>query len=123
MTYAPRIASFVLVVQLEGWHILRYFTCENDEYFMEIFQFIFSALGRQHAWQFTKENWKEFHDRYQGGFLLSRLVKVSMEDKLLKNEFFLPLASLFILVCLAFVQPFTIATISFSVYNRKFCQS
>ena len=121
MTYAPRIASFVLVVQLEGWHILRYFTCENDEYFMEIFQFIFSALGRQHAWQFTKENWKEFHDRYQGGFLLSRLVKVSMEDKLLKRVFLTSCVAFH--SCMFGVRSTIHNTISFLVYNRKFCQS
>ena len=30
-----------------------------------------------------KNNWKEFHDRYQGGFLLSRLVKVKITLKVL----------------------------------------
>lgn len=33
-------------------------------------------MGRRLTWQFTKDNWEELHKRYQGGFLLSRLIKV-----------------------------------------------
>ncbi|XP_028392975.1 puromycin-sensitive aminopeptidase-like [Dendronephthya gigantea] len=39
-----------------------------------------SVQGREKAWKFTKDNWKEFHDRYKGAFLLSRLVKVTTEN-------------------------------------------
>lgn len=35
-----------------------------------------SVKGRELAWQFTKDNWDTLHNRYEGGFLLSRLVKV-----------------------------------------------
>lgn len=38
----------------------------------------FSVTGRELAWTFVKENWTDLHDRYEGGFLLSRLVKVSI---------------------------------------------
>lgn len=36
-----------------------------------------SVVGRDLAWQFLKENFKVLNDRYEGGFLLSRLVKVN----------------------------------------------
>lgn len=36
-----------------------------------------SIKGREMAWQFLKDNWTKLHDRYEGGFLLSRLVKVN----------------------------------------------
>ncbi|XP_012260332.2 puromycin-sensitive aminopeptidase isoform X1 [Athalia rosae] len=36
--------------------------------------------GRILAWQFFKDNWKVLMDRYEGGFLLSRLVKFTTED-------------------------------------------
>lgn len=39
-----------------------------------------SVMGREMVWQFVKDNWAEFHQRYQGGFLLARLVKFSTED-------------------------------------------
>ena len=32
--------------------------------------------GRAMAWKFVQENWDELHNRYEGGFLLSRLIKV-----------------------------------------------
>ena len=51
---------------------------------------IFSVVGRDHAWQFLKDNWKEFHDRYKGGFLLSRLVKVTYQLTLQSLHSFLP---------------------------------
>lgn len=35
--------------------------------------------GRDLAWSFFKDNWKVLLDRYQGGFLLARLVKASTE--------------------------------------------
>ena len=35
-----------------------------------------SVLGREMAWKFVKDNWKKLYERYEGGFLLSRLVKV-----------------------------------------------
>lgn len=33
--------------------------------------------GRELAWQFLQDRWSEFIDRYQGGFLLTRLVKIT----------------------------------------------
>ncbi|CAH0398786.1 unnamed protein product [Chilo suppressalis] len=39
-----------------------------------------SKNGRDLAWQFFKDHWKEFMERYQGGFLLSRLVKSTTEN-------------------------------------------
>lgn len=36
--------------------------------------------GRELAWNFFKENWQELMDRYQGGFLLARLVKFTTEN-------------------------------------------
>ncbi|CAH2301804.1 puromycin-sensitive aminopeptidase [Pelobates cultripes] len=38
-----------------------------------------SKTGRKSAWEFVKENWEELFNRYQGGFLISRLIKVSVE--------------------------------------------
>ena len=35
-----------------------------------------SAEGRELAWKFVRDNWKLLHERFSGGFLLSRLVKV-----------------------------------------------
>lgn len=39
-----------------------------------------SRNGRDLAWQFFKDHWQQFMDRYQGGFLLSRLVKSTTEN-------------------------------------------
>ncbi|CAB3259962.1 unnamed protein product [Arctia plantaginis] len=36
--------------------------------------------GRDLAWQFFKDHWQQFMDRYQGGFLLARLVKSTTEN-------------------------------------------
>ncbi|XP_069697519.1 puromycin-sensitive aminopeptidase isoform X2 [Periplaneta americana] len=36
--------------------------------------------GRELAWSFFKENWQELMNRYQGGFLLARLVKYTTEN-------------------------------------------
>ncbi|CAI9616950.1 unnamed protein product [Staurois parvus] len=38
-----------------------------------------SKQGRKAAWTFVKENWEELHNRYQGGFLISRLIKLSVD--------------------------------------------
>ena len=35
-----------------------------------------SVKGREMAWKFVQENWDELYNRYEGGFLLSRLIKV-----------------------------------------------
>ena len=35
-----------------------------------------SKQGRKAAWKFVKDNREELHNRYQGGFLISRLIKV-----------------------------------------------
>ena len=34
-----------------------------------------AVQGRESAWQFVKDQWSNLHERYQGGFLLARLVK------------------------------------------------
>ena len=36
-----------------------------------------SAKGRDLAWKFVQDRWADFSDRYTGGFLMARLVKVS----------------------------------------------
>ncbi|XP_014604170.1 PREDICTED: puromycin-sensitive aminopeptidase isoform X1 [Polistes canadensis] len=36
--------------------------------------------GRVIAWEFFKEHWKTLLDRYEGGFLLARLIKVTTEN-------------------------------------------
>ncbi|XP_061840322.1 puromycin-sensitive aminopeptidase isoform X1 [Nerophis lumbriciformis] len=38
-----------------------------------------SKQGRKAAWKFVKDNWEELHNRYQGGFLLSRLIKLTLD--------------------------------------------
>uniref|UniRef100_A0A3B3S1X4 Aminopeptidase n=1 Tax=Paramormyrops kingsleyae TaxID=1676925 RepID=A0A3B3S1X4_9TELE len=38
-----------------------------------------SKHGRKAAWKFVKDNWDELHNRYQGGFLISRLIKLSVD--------------------------------------------
>ncbi|XP_063815723.1 puromycin-sensitive aminopeptidase [Pseudophryne corroboree] len=38
-----------------------------------------SKQGRKSAWNFVKENWEELYNRYQGGFLISRLIKLSVD--------------------------------------------
>uniref|UniRef100_A0A250YLM6 Aminopeptidase n=1 Tax=Castor canadensis TaxID=51338 RepID=A0A250YLM6_CASCN len=38
-----------------------------------------SKHGRKAAWKFIKDNWEELYNRYQGGFLISRLIKLSVE--------------------------------------------
>uniref|UniRef100_A0A8C5A8V0 Aminopeptidase n=1 Tax=Gadus morhua TaxID=8049 RepID=A0A8C5A8V0_GADMO len=38
-----------------------------------------SKQGRKAAWKFVKDNWEELHNRYQGGFLISRLIKLSVD--------------------------------------------
>ncbi|XP_071496767.1 puromycin-sensitive aminopeptidase-like [Diadema antillarum] len=35
--------------------------------------------GREQAWEFLQEKWSELHERYSGGFLLSRLVQSCTE--------------------------------------------
>ena len=39
-----------------------------------------SIAGRDAAWKFLQDNWKELHTRYEGGFLLARLVKFTTEN-------------------------------------------
>ncbi|XP_005990128.1 puromycin-sensitive aminopeptidase [Latimeria chalumnae] len=38
-----------------------------------------SANGRRAAWKFVKDNWEELFNRYQGGFLISRLIKLTVD--------------------------------------------
>lgn len=40
-----------------------------------------SKQGRKAAWKFVKDNWEELYNRYQGGFLISRLIKVGTPGK------------------------------------------
>jgi puromycin-sensitive aminopeptidase len=39
-----------------------------------------SVEGRELAWKFVRDNWKELHERFTGGFLLARLVKSTTEN-------------------------------------------
>lgn len=39
-----------------------------------------SKIGRELAWDFLRNHWQEFHERYEGGFLLTRLVKYTTEN-------------------------------------------
>ncbi|XP_048758250.1 puromycin-sensitive aminopeptidase-like isoform X2 [Ostrea edulis] len=39
-----------------------------------------TVQGRELCWQFLQDRWTDLHDRYKGGFLLSRLVEVSTEN-------------------------------------------
>ncbi|XP_032890815.1 puromycin-sensitive aminopeptidase isoform X1 [Amblyraja radiata] len=38
-----------------------------------------SLMGRKAAWKFLKDNWEELYNRYQGGFLISRLIKLTVD--------------------------------------------
>ncbi|XP_062591652.1 puromycin-sensitive aminopeptidase-like [Saccostrea cucullata] len=39
-----------------------------------------TVQGREICWQFVQDKWSELHERYKGGFLLSRLVELSTEN-------------------------------------------
>lgn len=39
-----------------------------------------SVAGREMAWQFVQDNWKTIINRYEGGFLLPRLIKETTEN-------------------------------------------
>nr|APA21554.1 puromycin-sensitive aminopeptidase [Haliotis discus hannai] len=39
-----------------------------------------TVQGRELCWQFVQDKWTELHERYKGGFLLSRLVEVSTDN-------------------------------------------
>lgn len=45
-----------------------------------------SKQGRKAAWKFVKDNWEELHNRYQGGFLISRLIKVKQVQHTSRDE-------------------------------------
>ncbi|XP_066915619.1 puromycin-sensitive aminopeptidase-like [Clytia hemisphaerica] len=45
-----------------------------------------SLLGRRMTWRTVKDNWEELYGRYQGGFLLSRLIKISTENFVTQEE-------------------------------------
>ena len=34
-------------------------------------------MGRELAWQFVQDNWDELYNRYAGGLLFPRLIKVT----------------------------------------------
>ncbi|XP_034043789.1 puromycin-sensitive aminopeptidase isoform X2 [Thalassophryne amazonica] len=38
-----------------------------------------SKQGRKAAWKFVRDNWEMLYNRYQGGFLISRLIKVTVD--------------------------------------------
>ena len=39
--------------------------------------FLFSSrLGRQLTWQYLRDNWDTYKTRFQGSFLLSRVIEV-----------------------------------------------
>ncbi|CAH1397947.1 unnamed protein product [Nezara viridula] len=49
----------------------------------KVFVIISVALdkgGRELAWEFLKQNWTDLHSRYEGGFLMARLVKNTVEN-------------------------------------------
>jgi len=52
----------------------------QDSIFIIISVSVMSITGRDLAWNFFKDNWKLFHDRYQGGPLVKRLVKDLVEN-------------------------------------------
>ena len=37
-----------------------------------------SVVGRELAWKFVQDKWSDLHGRYRGGFLLARLIKVTV---------------------------------------------
>ena len=37
-----------------------------------------SVKGRERAWQFVQDKWDDLQKRYQGQFLMARLVKVGL---------------------------------------------
>lgn len=39
-----------------------------------------TRTGREMAWEFLQQHWQELFDRYEGGFLLTRLVKYCTEN-------------------------------------------
>ena len=39
-----------------------------------------NSMGRDMTWDYFKDNWKMLSDQYEGGFLLSRLVKYTTEN-------------------------------------------
>ena len=45
--------------------------------FYFVFVFGFSLVGRELAWQFVQDNWEELYNRYAGGLLFPRLIKVT----------------------------------------------
>ena len=48
-----------------------------DDFFLSYFVFVFSLVGRELAWQFVQDNWDELYNRYAGGLLFPRLIKVT----------------------------------------------
>ena len=46
-----------------------------------------SVEGRELTWKFVQDRWTDLHDRYKGGFLLARLIKVGLRFVLLVNDF------------------------------------
>uniref|UniRef100_A0A8C5RGQ6 Aminopeptidase n=1 Tax=Laticauda laticaudata TaxID=8630 RepID=A0A8C5RGQ6_LATLA len=48
-----------------------------------------SKQGRKAAWKFVRDNWEELYNRYQGGFLISRLIKVRTKSLGYGNKTFL----------------------------------
>lgn len=45
-----------------------------------------TLVGRRMTWDFIKSNWDELYKRYEGGFLLSRLIKISTENFVTKAD-------------------------------------
>ncbi|KAG8147200.1 hypothetical protein E2320_022747, partial [Naja naja] len=39
-----------------------------------------SKQGRKAAWKFIRDNWEKLYNRYQGAFLMSRLIKLSVDE-------------------------------------------
>lgn len=62
-------------------HVIFFFQHEvrsQDTVFV-IASVALNSNGRDLAWQFFKDNWDKISERYTGGYLLSRLVKLLTE--------------------------------------------
>ena len=65
-----------MYVLVKEFHCLHILSKQNVSTTKSQFSLIPSVTGRQLAWQFLQEHFEELFTRYEGGFLLSRLVKV-----------------------------------------------
>lgn len=78
-----------------------------------------SKQGRKAAWKFVKDNWEELYNRYQGGFLISRLIKVGTPG-MAAGSFIPPSLRLFPPKIALFVQKLTGQNVK-SKFSAHFC--